>query len=88
MQAGRAGGPRGGFRTRSGLTGRWALARLDPATRTRVETHRRAALAELVASPPVAPPGARESLGLPDEETARAMAASLAAGLGAAEMPV
>jgi rubrerythrin len=60
---------------------RWALRRLAPAARERVEARRRSALERLVAEPPLAPPGARAPLGLPDAASARRMAACLAAGL-------
>lgn len=61
----------------------WALKKLDPAARARVEERRRDALSRLTTDPPLAPPSARALLGLPDADCARAMACAMAAALGA-----
>ncbi len=62
---------------------KWALRRLAPSARERVERARRRALAELVRSPPVAAPPVREALGLPDRTAAQTMARALALRLDA-----
>lgn len=56
---------------------RWALGRLSPAARQRVEARRLAALRELVEHPPTLPAEARAALGLPELAGLRAMARSM-----------